>query len=342
MHDQLSDGRTIRTSNALDDYNREGLGIEVDLSLSLPNIHRLLRQRGYGVTIMNGRTWPREASPETKVGVCRMSLFPDSVNSGGDYTGMEINWNDIYAAVWRQRKQHLRPVISMDPVSLSSLIGIERQKVALETNTRNFMAGRPANNALLWGARGTGKSSLIKAILNEFKSEGLRLIEVFKNDLHNLPDIVDEIRDLPQRFIIYCDDFSFEENEHTYIALKTVLDGSIELPPENVILYATSNRRHLIPEYMKDNLDTRLVDGEIHYSDSIEDKLSLSDRFGLWLSFYQPDMDGYLKIVDSYFPDIAGSRTRLHEEAKLFSMERGSRSGRTAKQFYNQYVLNSS
>ncbi len=255
---------------------------------------------------------------------------------------MEINWNDIYAAVWRQRKQHLRPVISMDPVSLSSLIGIERQKVALETNTRNFMAGRPANNALLWGARGTGKSSLIKAILNEFKSEGLRLIEVFKNDLHNLPDIVDEIRDLPQRFIIYCDDFSFEENEHTYIALKTVLDGSIELPPENVILYATSNRRHLIPEYMKDNLDTRLVDGEIHYSDSIEDKLSLSDRFGLWLSFYQPDMDGYLKIVDSYFPDIAGSRTRLHEEAKLFSMERGSRSGRTAKQFYNQYVLNSS
>lgn len=251
---------------------------------------------------------------------------------------MEIDWNETYAAIWRQQKHRLRPVISIDPVSLISLIGIDRQKDELVRNTERFIATRPTNNALLWGARGTGKSSLIKAILNEFKSDGLRLIEVFKNDLHNLPDIVDEIRELPQKFVIYCDDFSFEENENTYMVLKTILDGSIELPPKNVILYATSNRRHLMPEHMKDNLDTRVVDGEIHYSDAVEEKISLSDRFGLWLSFYPPNMDGYLKIVDSYFPDIKGSRDELHKAAKSFAIARASKSGRTAKQFYNYYA----
>ena len=155
--------------------------------------------------------------------------------------------------------------------------------------------------------------------------------------MHNLPDIVDEIRELPKKFIVYCDDFSFEENENTYMALKTVLDGSIELPPKNVILYATSNRRHLMPEHMKDNLDSKVVDGELHYSDAIEEKISLSDRFGLWLSFYQPNLDGYLKIVDSYFPDFKGDRTQLHDAAKLFASARASKSGRTAKQFYNYY-----
>ena len=251
---------------------------------------------------------------------------------------MGINWNETYAAIWRQQKHHLRSVSSMDSVSLNSLIGIDRQKDELVNNTERFIAGKPVNNALLWGARGTGKSSLIKAILNEFKSNGLRLIEVFKNDLHNLPDIVDEIRDLPQKFIVYCDDFSFEENENTYMALKTVLEGSIELPPKNVILYATSNRRHLMPEYMQDNLDTKVVNGELHYSDAVEEKISLSDRFGLWLSFYTPNIEGYLKIVDSYFPDFKGSREELHEAAKLFSATRASKSGRTAKQFYNYYA----
>jgi len=187
------------------------------------------------------------------------------------------------------------------------------------------------------GARGTGKSSLIKAILNEYQDRDLRLIEVFKNDLQNLPDIVDQIRELEYRFIIYCDDFSFDEGDTSYIVLKTVLDGSIEAPPDNVVLYATSNRRHLMPEYMKDNLDSGVVDGELHYADAIEEKVSLSDRFGLWLSFYSPDQQGYLAIVDSYFADYQGDRSRLHEEAIRFAMRRASRSGRTAKQFFNAW-----
>ncbi len=252
---------------------------------------------------------------------------------------MNINWDTTYAAIWRQQKLLLRPVKSIDPISLDALIGIDQQKLELVKNTKRFISGNPANNTLLWGARGTGKSSLIKAILNEYKPDGLRLIEVFKNDLYNLPDIVDEIRDLPHKFIIYCDDFSFKENENTYMALKTVLEGSIEQPPENVILYATSNRRHLMPEYMQDNLDTKIVDGELHYSDAVEERISLSDRFGLWLSFYQPNMQNYLKIIDYYFRDFKGDREVLRAAAKDFSMSRASKSGRTAKQFYNYYSL---
>ena len=251
---------------------------------------------------------------------------------------MSIDWTQIPAAVWRQQKNTLKPVKSIDPVTLDSLIGIERQKNELVTNTERFIAGKPANNALLWGARGTGKSSLIKAILNKYQSDGLRLVEVFKNDLHNLPDIVDDLRDQSQRFVIYCDDFSFEANENSYVALKTVLEGSIEKPPENVLLYATSNRRHLMPEFMKDNLDSEIIDGELHYSDAIEEKISLSDRFGLWLSFYQPDQQGYLEIIDSYFPNYQGDRKVLHDAAKVFAASRASKSGRTAKQFYNYYA----
>ena len=250
---------------------------------------------------------------------------------------MKIDWNKIIAAVWRQQKGALKPVKSIDPISLDVLVGIDRQKQELTSNTERFIRKMPANNALLWGARGTGKSSLIKAILNEYHKDGLRMVEVFKNDLHNLPEIVDELRDLPQRFVIYCDDFSFESNDDSYVALKTVLEGSIELPPENVLLYATSNRRHLMPEFMKDNLDSEIIDGELHYSDAIEEKISLSDRFGLWLSFYQPDQQGYLKIVDSYFPNYSGDREALHEAAKVFAASRASKSGRTAKQFYNYY-----
>ncbi|HEY9052781.1 MAG TPA: ATP-binding protein [Gammaproteobacteria bacterium] len=250
---------------------------------------------------------------------------------------MTIDWANIHAAVWRQQKAQLRAVKSLDPINLDTLVGIDRQKQELKYNTERFLVGKPANNALLWGARGTGKSSLVKAILNMYASKSLRLIEVHKTDLHNLPDIVDEIRELPQKFIIYCDDFSFEVNDDSYIALKTVLDGSIELPPDNVIIYATSNRRHLLPEYMKDNRESKVIDGELHYSDTIEEKISLSDRFGLWLSFYQPDQDGFLEIVDSYFPDFKGDRSKLHDAAKMFAASRASRSGRTAKQFYNYY-----
>ena len=251
---------------------------------------------------------------------------------------MSIDWIRTPAAIWRQHNMQLRGVVEVDPIRLSDLIGIDRQKQELTRNTRRFLAGKPANNALLWGARGTGKSSLIKAVLNEYTQDGLRLIEVFKNDLLQLPAIVDEIRDLPFRFIVYCDDFSFESNDYAYVALKTILEGSIERRPDNALLYVTSNRRHLLPEYQRENQESRMIDGELHYSDAVEEKIALSDRFGLWLSFYQTSWEGYLQIVDSYFPDYPGDRTALHEAAKRFSMARASRSGRTAKQFHNYYA----
>lgn len=250
---------------------------------------------------------------------------------------MKIDWEKIHAAVWRQHKGLLRAVQNVDPIELDALVGIERQKVELCRNTERFIAQQPSNNALLWGARGTGKSSLIKAVLNEYKSKGLRLIEIFKTDLHNLPDIVDDIRELPYHFIIYCDDFSFDINDNSYVALKTLLEGSIEQAPDNVLLYATSNRRHLVPESMQDNRDSKVVGDEVHYADAIEEKISLSDRFGLWLSFYPPTQDGYLEIVDSYFPDYPGNRDVLHAAAKDFARTRGSKSGRTAKQFFNAF-----
>jgi len=251
---------------------------------------------------------------------------------------MNIDWNKIYAAIWRQRKAYLRPVHNIDAVSLSDLVGIDQQKQKLVENTLRFINHKPANHALLWGARGTGKSSLIKALLNEYMKDGLRLIEVDKTDLMYLPEIVDDIRDLPQWFILFCDDLSFETTETSYKALKSVLEGSVELPPNNVLLYATSNRRHLVPEFMSDNLDTLHVGAELHYSDNIEEKISLSDRFGLCLSFYSISQKEFLNIVDSYFSGYEYPREELHDAALKFSRERGARSGRTAKQFYNSYV----
>jgi predicted AAA+ superfamily ATPase len=250
---------------------------------------------------------------------------------------MSIDWSQIHAALWRHSKASLVAVHNVDGIRLRDLVGVEDKVEAMVRNTQRFIAGRPANNALLWGARGTGKSSLIKALLNEYKDNGLRLIQVFKHDLHDLFDIVEEIRDLPFRFIIYCDDFSFEMNDNSYVALKTVLEGSIEAPADNILIYATSNRRHLLPETMEDNLASKMVGEELHYADAIEEKISLSDRFGLWLSFYQPDQDGYLRIVDSYFSDYQGDRGHLHREAIRFAQTRASRSGRTAKQFYNYF-----
>lgn len=246
-----------------------------------------------------------------------------------------IDWNNTYAAIWRQRQEYLRPVRHIDPIRLEQLLGIESQKRQLVDNTLRFLAGLPANNVLLWGARGTGKSSLVKALLNEYMHEGLRLIEVDKQDLLYLPEIVDEIREHRQRFIIYCDDLSFEAGDSLYKPLKSVLEGSIELPPDNVLFYATSNRRHLLPEQMRDNLDTMLVDGEVHYSDTVEEKISLSDRFGLRLAFYPQQTQTYLDIVDSYFPDFRGNREGLHQAALDFAHLRAAKNGRTAKQFFN-------
>lgn len=245
-----------------------------------------------------------------------------------------IDWNVTPAAIWRQRKEYLRPVRHIDPIQLEGLLGIDGQKQQLLANTQRFLVNQPANNALLWGSRGTGKSSLIKALLNAYKIQGLRLIEVDKQDLVYLPEIVDDIRELPQRFIIYCDDLSFESGDSHYKSLKSVLEGSIELPPENVLVYATSNRRHLLPELMKDNLDSHLVDREVHYSDTVEEKTSLSDRFGLSLGFYPQTAQTYLAIVDSFFPEAPDGRESLHKAALDFAHSRASKSGRTAKQFY--------
>ncbi len=250
---------------------------------------------------------------------------------------MALEWDRVPAAVFRSHAKGLRPVRELDPITLRSLVCVDRQKADLIANTERFLSDLPANNALLWGARGTGKSSLIKAILNEYSPRGLRLIEIYKTDLINLPEIVDEVREVPYKFVVYCDDFSFEDEDNSYVTLKTVLEGSIEKPPENILLYVTSNRRHLLPEYMKDNLDSGLMGGELHYSDAVEERISLSDRFGLWISFYPPSNEDYLRIVDSYFAEYPGDREQLHEEALRFSQLRASRSGRTAKQFYNHY-----
>jgi predicted AAA+ superfamily ATPase len=250
-----------------------------------------------------------------------------------------MDFQNSYAAIWRAKKELLKPVKHLEDISFDNLIGIERQKVKLIENTRRFLEGLPANNVLLWGARGTGKSSLIKALLNTYKDEGLRVIEIERDDLDDLIEISDIIRDLPYRFIIFCDDLSFEEGEKGYKGLKRILEGSIEAPPENIKIYATSNRRHLITEYHRDNQGISLgSNGEIHYSDSVEEKISLSDRFGLWLAFYHGSQQEYLDIVDSYFKDFKGDRELLHKEALRFAQSRASKSGRTAKQFYNSYI----
>jgi len=196
--------------------------------------------------------------------------------------------------------------------------------------------GLPANNALLWGSRGTGKSSLVKALLNEFADDGLRLIEVDKHDLIDLPEIVERIRNSKDRFILFSDDLSFEANDPSYKALKAILDGSVYAPPDNVLLYATSNRRHLLPEYMSDNLDAHRVDGEIHHSEAVEEKISLSERFGLWISFYPFKQDQYLEIA-LYWLGALDALPRDHEAVKQAALQwaltRGSRSGRSAYQF---------
>ncbi|PCM42896.1 ATP-binding protein [Marinobacter sp. ANT_B65] len=247
-----------------------------------------------------------------------------------------FDWSSTPAAVWRRHRSGLRAVRRLDPVQWSDLTGIDRQQQALARNTERFLAGDPSNNVLLWGARGTGKSSLIKALLNRYKERGLRIIEVDKDDLVNLPEIVDDICDLPFRFIIFCDDLSFDAGETGYKALKTVLEGSLELPPENVRVYATSNRRHLMPEFMSDNLNTRVQDGELHPAEAIDEQVSLADRFGLQLSFYAFSQEVYLQAIDDLFPDVA-EREDLHREAIRFATSKGVRNGRTAQQFFRQF-----
>jgi uncharacterized protein len=254
-----------------------------------------------------------------------------------------VDWNAGTAFRWRKSngRGFLQPVAHPHRIRLSDLRGIDRQKAMIEANTRQFVEGRSANNVLLTGARGTGKSSLIKAVLNRFAKQGLRLIEVDKQDLIDLADIVDLVSPRSERFIIYCDDLSFEASEPGYKALKVVLDGSIASTSENLLVYATSNRRHLMPEYMQENLEYKHVGEEIHPGETSEEKVSLSERFGLWLSFYPFDQDGYLDIVSHWLHELGASDKDLkeaHRAALQWSLSRGSRSGRVAWQFARDWA----
>ena len=248
-----------------------------------------------------------------------------------------IDWNTTAAAIYRRKFGALKGVTDVDFTQLDGLVGIEKQKEELVENTRKFLEGEGANHAILWGARGCGKSSLVKAVFTKFYSEGLRLIELKNDELEMIPEIIYEIRDSSFKFIIFCDDLSFEAGDRSYKFLKPVLEGSIEKAPKNVLVYATSNRRHLISELKSDNEGARVGETELHYSDAVEEKIALSDRFGLWLSFYQGSFTDYLKIVDFYFKDFVGDRAMLHELAKQYAQLRASRSGRTARQFYLSY-----
>lgn len=282
------------------------------------------------------------------------------------------DWN---AVAWRWRRDGptaqqargwLEAIRQPHQLRLEDLRGIDVQRDEIDRNTRQFLAGKSANNVLLSGSRGTGKSSLIKALLNRYQDQGLRLIEVDKDDLIDLPRIIEQIADRPERFILYCDDLSFEASESSYKALKAALDGSLSAPPDNLLIYATSNRRHLLPEYQRENQDARMIDGEIHQDEGVEEKISLSDRFGIWLSFYPFSQEQYLEVVHHWLEQLgvkelatgsgpaemgSGSNSTLErgsasaaaavniERAALqWALRRGSRSGRTAWQFARDWA----
>ncbi len=257
----------------------------------------------------------------------------------------EPDWSASVAFRYRKRSGghgQLEPVRHVAPMRLSDLQEIDDQKAKIQRNTLQFVQGVPANNVLLTGARGTGKSSLVKACLHEYAPQGLRLIEVDKTDLVDLPDIVDLVADRPERFIVFCDDLSFEDGESGYKALKSVLDGSVSAAGDNVLIYATSNRRHLLPEYMKENLSyTHTADGEVHPGEVVEEKISLSERFGLWVSFYPFSQDEYLTIVAQWLSGFgveASAIEAARPRALVWALERGSRSGRVAYQFARDFA----
>jgi len=260
----------------------------------------------------------------------------------------EPDWDSAVAFRWRRRhsvfgaQSWLAPVRHRGAISLDDLHNIDEAKRLIERNTRQFVAGRPANNVLLTGSRGTGKSSLIKACLNAYAARGLRLIEVDKTDLVDLPDIVELVADRPERFIVYCDDLSFEEGEPGYKALKVALDGSVAAASDNVLIYATSNRRHLMPEKMSENLAAKHTeDGEIHPGETSEEKISLSERFGLWVAFYPFRQDDYLAVAAHWLGHFGCSAAQIESargDALRWALERGSRSGRVAWQFARDWA----
>jgi predicted AAA+ superfamily ATPase len=258
---------------------------------------------------------------------------------------VEPDWTASVA--FRYRKRHtgrggLEPVRHVAQLALTDLQEIDGQKEKIQRNTEQFVKGLPANNVLLTGARGTGKSSLIKACLSAYSSQGLRLIEVDKDDLTDLPDIIELVSERPEKFMVFCDDLSFEDGEPGYKALKSILDGSIAAATPNVLIYATSNRRHLLPEYMKENLTyTHTDDGEVHPGEGVEEKISLSERFGLWVSFYPFSQDEYLTIAAQWLSSFGVTPSEIEAakpEALVWALERGSRSGRVAYQFARDYA----
>lgn len=258
-----------------------------------------------------------------------------------------IDWQQCLAARWQRegRSGYLLPLdVNLD-MRLSDLIGVDRQREQLTRNTEQFIAGMPANHALLWGSRGTGKSSLVRALLAEHAKNGLRLIEIERDHLADLPRVVEQLAGLPQRFVLFCDDLSFESGEGDYRVLKSVLDGSLEQAPDNVLLYATSNRRHLVPEKESDNENWKHVDGELHPSEAVEDKIALSDRFGLWLSFYPFTQEHYLNVVEHWITELAQKAglqwardDQLDILAARWATGRGNRNGRCAYQFARYWV----
>ena len=244
---------------------------------------------------------------------------------------------------WRTRagRGWLEAVKQPHRIRFEDLQGVDDQKQRIAQNTKQFVAGRSANNVLLTGARGTGKSSLVKAVLNQFAAKGLRLIEVDKDDLIDLPDIVELVEGRPERFILFTDDLSFEDGEPAYKALKSVLDGSVAAVPDNVLIYATSNRRHLMPEYFSENAATKHKDGEVHPAEAVEEKISLSERFGLWISFYPFSQDEYLAVVRHWLGEFGVPAEAIPDargEALQWALLRGSRSGRVAWQFARDYA----
>jgi predicted AAA+ superfamily ATPase len=257
------------------------------------------------------------------------------------------DWKRVTAARWRKRsgRGYLQAIAHPHSIRLNELVAVEEQKKVIDRNTRQFVAGLPANNVLLTGSRGTGKSSLVKAMLAKYASKGMRLIEVDKADLTDLPDIAERVAQQPYRFVVFCDDLTFDAGEAGYKALKVMLDGSIAGAAGNVVVYATSNRRHLLPEYFIENLETRHVGEEVHPGESVEEKISLSERFGLWISFYPFSQDDYLAAVAAWLDHFGvGSPANAKEgeartrEALQWALARGSRSGRAAWQFAKDYA----
>lgn len=258
-----------------------------------------------------------------------------------------IDWSVCHAANWRRHSfsGSLEPVPEIENIHLDDLLGIDKQKRTVEENTRQFLAGLPANNILLWGTRGTGKSSLVRALLHNYAPKGLRVIQVDKDDLVHLPDIVDTIKKEPYKYVIFSDDASFEVGESSYKMLKSALDGSVYAPPENVLIYVTSNRRHLLPEYESDNRGAMLVNNEIHHGEAVEEKISLSGRFGLWVAFHPFTQEQYVEVVRQWVAKLCAKNNAdlewdkdARDEAVLWSQKKGDRSGRIAYQFASHWV----